>query len=211
MSLENYEITIEDYKREYEKTFKEAFKVRSTHGEIYPVKYPRWARDAFKDLQDYFNRSRLVVVTESISYGHELITHKFHDDMFKHYELSKKLRHGENELIKDIITDFVFRMGDSGTMKKENVRMESEGIYAEIVKIAGELNLEFSSYARICTYYTFSLGDNILDEHDVITPSKTKVILFEKNLKWHLDILERLNNGESTHQELVRFEKGTKS
>lgn len=209
MSLENYETTIEGYKKEYEKTFKEAFNTRSTNGEIHAVKYPRWARDAFSDIQDKFNRSRLVVVTESIRYGHDLIIHNFNEDLFKHSELAKKLRHGENELIKDIVSDFKFRMGDNGLMRKENIRMESEGTYTDIVKTATGLNLEFSSYSRICSYYTFSYGESILDLNDTVKPASEKVRLFEQNLEWHLDILERLNNGEEKQQKLVPITKGT--
>lgn len=190
---QNHEIEVsKGDKVEYEKDFDEIFRAHSTIGETYSVKYPGWMRDAFIDIMEYYGKSSLLVVTHSTIHGNELIKQKHEENLIEYTKLDQKLRHDVNGEIKDIVRDFETRIGDIGKFKTKQLRLE-EGMFSNITKIASKLNLEFSSYCRICACVTFLKGEHILHAEDIMKPAREKVKCFEQGLEWHLDMLRRLN------------------
>ena len=187
------EIPVFGYTREYEKNFDDIFRTMRTTGDITTIKYPGWMRDAFNDIMDYYGKSSLIVVTNATIHGNDIITTRYEEELIKYSELRRSLRHNQNGEIKDMVRDFKMRIGDEGAFAKKNIRVD-EGIHADITRTASDLNLEFSSYCRLCACITFLQGEHILHEKDIIIPAKKKVNSFEQSLKWHLEVLEKLNN-----------------
>ena len=159
---------------------------------------PQLVRIALVDLREKHNKMNWQVMTRRvIEHGFLIIQHEYRGITREIYELRKRLRYPEIDMIRNFMMDTKVNVDGMEKAGRKTVAIRDR-IYSAIVDMSEELNIEISSMLRLCIYYSLSTSDELPKEvtdkteeqkqHFRVKLHKTRAVLmgFEAGEKiWH--------------------------
>ena len=143
---------------------------------------PQLMRIAIADLhQRHFKLSFMEVGRRIIEHGLFILQHKHYEAIEAIKDIKIKLRYPKVKRLRNYMTDSKTKIDGMEKPAKRSIGVRYE-LYAAIEGISSTLNIELSSFIRLCIYYSLSTSDEL--------PSEVTLVAIKEIESFEYDIRE---------------------
>ena len=143
---------------------------------------PQLMRIAIADLhQRHFKLSFMEVGRRIIEHGLSILQHKHYEAIEAIKDIKIKLRYPKVKRLRNYMTDSKTKIDGMEKPAKRSIGVRYE-LYAAIEGISSTLNIELSSFIRLCIYYSLATSNDL--------PSEVTLVAIKEIESFEYDIRE---------------------
>ena len=143
---------------------------------------PQLMRLAIDDLhQRHPELSFMEVGRRIIEHGLSILQHKHYEAINDIKDMKAKLRYPKVKRLRNYMTDSKTKIDGMEKPAKRSIGVRNE-LYAAIEGISSTLNIELSSFMRLCIYYSLSTSEKL--------PSEVTLVAIKEKESFEYDIRE---------------------